>query len=202
MNLSRRIAVLGLVMLASPSLAQSPIGRSMSFDAGALGYREIRISVEPAQVGHFSFLASFSRSDDSRGGDLPDGVSTAPRVGPFSFDHVTGEEFSFDVGSRLYASAVRARRFSYAPYVGASIGAHQRTLSQWCFAQACPAIGFTTQASGFEPGGEAGIRFSAAHGLLLDVGVRARLVTFPDPIGNYQKGDVDPKLSVSFGFRW
>lgn len=55
---------------------------------------------------------------------------------------------------------------------------------------------------GVEPGVELGVRASPTEYLMLELGAWARLITFPDPTGRFEEGQIDPRLTVSVGVRW
>jgi len=58
------------------------------------------------------------------------------------------------------------------------------------------------RAFGVEPGVELGIRAMPTDYLMLELGTWARLITFPDPTGRFEEGQIDPRLTVSVGVRW
>jgi hypothetical protein len=58
------------------------------------------------------------------------------------------------------------------------------------------------RAYGIEPGVEFGVRAMPTEYLVLEVGTWARMITFPDPTGRFQEGQLDPRLTLSIGVCW
>ena len=208
MNLFVRTAVLSLA-LATPLAAQRPMGRTMTFDFGALGDREIRVGVEPIRSGAFSLNVMFANRDNSRGLSPDVRALVTPIGSPGVWNRLVGRELSLDIGPRVYERPVPvSAHLSYAMYAGVLAGFHYRdadAVPTCSGTQACPAILYVIQNSpsaGIEPIAEAGARFLAASALVIDAGIRARVVTFADPAGNYSVGDVVPRMSMSVGVTW
>jgi hypothetical protein len=58
------------------------------------------------------------------------------------------------------------------------------------------------RAYGVEPGVEFGVRAVPTQYLVFEIGTWARVITFPDPTGRFQEGQLDPRLMLSLGVCW
>ena len=59
-----------------------------------------------------------------------------------------------------------------------------------------------TISNGFEPGAELGVRVTPLGDLFFELGGWARVITFSDPTGRFEDGQVDSRLTVTVGFAW
>jgi hypothetical protein len=114
-------------------------------------------------------------------------------------------------------------------YLGGFVGYHRREFDQAVYspcilggAIACPVVaspsGATipcqvpcqplrvqpvrTTSAGVEPGAELGVRVLLLSDLLIEVGGWARLITFPDPTGRFEEGQVQSRLTLAVGLGW
>jgi hypothetical protein len=75
--------------------------------------------------------------------------------------------------------------------------------STTCQCPPSPGGGANTAVSlGVEPGAEIGIRAMPLQFLVLEIGGWARLITFPDPTGRFEEGQIDSRLTFSIGVSW
>jgi hypothetical protein len=56
--------------------------------------------------------------------------------------------------------------------------------------------------SGVEPGVEFGVRALPTGYLVVELGTWARMITFRDPTGRFEEGQIDPRLTLSVGIHW
>jgi len=116
-------------------------------------------------------------------------------------------------------------------YVGGFLGFHRReldeTFQQPCVLEGgqiiCPLAGSSGSSvipclipcqpppgpqivraisNGFEPGAELGVRVTPLGDLFFELGGWARVITFSDPTGRFEDGQVDARLTIAVGFGW
>jgi hypothetical protein len=205
---------------------------SAALDLAALANGEIRASVEPLVIGRSALGISLARWWGGQSGYYPVPLSNqllAP-VGGIDALH-PAREYMVDLYARVYpvsfSSATPKHRVS--GYLGGFVGYHRREFDQAVYAPcilegaiACPVVasppgstipcqvpcqpptlqtGRTTNA-GLEPGAELGVRVTLLSDLLIEVGGWARLITFPDPTGRFEEGQLQSRLTLAVGLGW
>ena len=199
-------SIVTFVFLLTSSLAgQTPVGRSAGLDLGALATDELRLGVEPMVVGRWSLHLGLARWSDNQ---TPAPSAFGRQAREVGLEAVPGNtELALDVTLRTYpaalSSAVPTHRFR--AYLGVGGGVRQRTRARYepVSCRFCEPSGLTIdRRRGVDPLAEVGVRFEPAAHVLLDVGLRTRLVAFGDPTGRFATGDIDPHVNVGVGFRW
>jgi hypothetical protein len=199
-----------LTALAVTSVGgQAPLPRTASWDLGALASDEVRVVIEPVVMGRFALSLTMSRWGDNRQyielqRTQEEGMRQAT-VGGFLESSPGRTELAFDLAMRTYPAllASDAEEHRLRAFAGVGLGLHRRTLVEGIGAcrDVCPVTG-VTRAHGLEPMAELGVRFEPARRVLLDVGLRTRLVTFADPTGRFAPGDLLPHLTLALGMGW
>jgi len=147
-----------------------------------------------------------------------------------SFDLLhPAREYMVDLYARVYplsfASASPKHRIT--GYLGGFVGYHRRAYDQTFYPPCvlgadivCPVVASPSSApipccapplppqtvrwinSGVEPGAEFGVRVIPWGDVFLEVGGRARLITFSDPTGRFEEGQVASRLTLAVGLGW
>ena len=126
-----------------------------------------------------------------------------------------GREYMVDLYARVYpvslSSATQKHRIS--GYVGGFVGFHRRefdeTIQYTCGGVVCPLMVtpssyaiVRTVASGVEPGAELGVRVMPFGDVFVEIGGWARLITFADPTGRFEEGQVASRVTLAVGLGW
>ena len=201
-----RATCVGLAVLAFSTIggeAQSAIGRSAGLDLGALAGSEIRIGLEPVVAGRWALQIGLARWATSsppagfRGGGVAQAAGLEATPGR--------TELALDLTVRHYPAFLASdhpdRRLR--AFVGLGAGLTQRSDARaFCGFGGCLDSFETDRALGVDPIAEAGIRFQPAGAFLLDVGLRARMVSGRDPTNRYDAGDIVPRVVLGLGYGW
>ena len=220
------------LLLAHVTLvAQTPTLRpSASLDLAALTAGEIRVSVEPLVLRRATLGVSLARWWRGQTPYYAFPVSS-PLIVPGAGIDAThpAREYMVDLYARVYplsfASASPKHRIT--GYLGGFVGYHRREFGQTVYPPCvlggqivCPlaaspsgspiiccepppapqAVRFVS--SGVEPGAEFGVRVIPWGDVFLEVGGRARLITFSDPTGRFEEGQVASRLTFTVGLGW
>ena len=142
-----------------------------------------------------------------------------------------GREYMVDLYARVYpvslSSATPKHRIS--GYVGGFVGFHRRefdqTIQYACTGvdpvicplmdapsgspipcqipcQPIPTQAVRTVSSGVEPGAELGVRVMPFGDVFVEIGGWARLITFADPTGRFEEGQVASRVTLAVGLGW
>jgi len=208
------------------------IRHSASLDLAALADGELHASIQPLVVGRSAFGVSLARWWGGGpvyavplGAEL---VAPSVSVTP----HPAREymvDLSARVYPLSLSSAQAGHRIS--GYLGGFLGFHRReldeTIQQPCVLEGgqiiCPLAGSSGSSvipclipcqpppgpqivhaisNGFEPGAELGVRVTPLGDLFFELGGWARMITFSDPTGRFEDGQVDARLTIAVGFGW
>src|SRR5262249_44629475 len=125
-------------------------------------------------------------------------------------------EYMADIYARVYPLSVASAspKHQISGYIGGFVGVHgrqndetftdpihPRPLPPVCPVggpcPGCPPPPTSSRVTnwGVEPGAELGLRFNPLGDVFVEVGGRARLVTFPDPTGRFEEGQIDSRLT-------
>ena len=223
------VAVVALLVASRTLAAQAPsIRHSASLDLAALADGELRASIQPLVVGRSAFGVSLARWWGG-GPVYPVPLGTqlvAPSVGDALHP---AREYMVDVSMRVYplsfSSAGPRRHVS--GYVGGFVGFHRRELDETfrpgCVLEGgqliCPLAGSSgssvipclipcqsqvvrTISNGFEPGAEVAVQVTPLRDLFFEIGGWARVITFSDPTGRFEDGQLDSRLTFAVGLGW
>jgi len=186
-----------VVLLAcSPLAAQTPKARpSVSFGVAGPNGVDLRVVLQPLVHGRSAYGVSLSRW--SRGGGAT-----------FDFGPSAASEYTVDVHARAYpVGFASGRRQLITGYVGGFVGVDRRE-EQPAECLYCPQPRSPSGpppsivAYGLEPGAEIGLRFSPFNEMFVEVGGRARVITFADPTGRFVKGQAEGRLTLAVGVGW
>ena len=225
-------AVVVVSLLSSQSLAaQAPrVRHSAALDLAALADGEIRASLEPFVLGRSTVGVSLARwwGGQNVYYAVPLSNQLAVPVGGVDPVH-PAREYMVDLYARIYPvgfSAARPQR-GVSGYLGGFVGYHRRVFDQTYYPPcvlgdaipcltpasdaAVPCLDICPQGQpqtvrtvrgGVEPGTELGVRLMLLDDLLIEVGGWARLVTFADPTGRFEEGQVQSRLTLTVGLGW
>jgi hypothetical protein len=215
-----------LLFVSQSLFAQAPKLRpSVSVDLAALTTGEVRLALEPLVHGRGAFGVSLARwwgGNTYYATPLEATSQLAPVPG---IDQLhPSREYMIDLYARAYplSFASAAPKHPISGYVGGFIGVHRRENQQSVIyglypcpldVQVCPANGPCQPTCpppvvskmgqwGVEPGAEIGFRFNPLNDVFVEVGGRARLITFPDPTGRFEEGQIDSRLTIAVGVGW
>jgi len=219
------LPVIALCLVQVSLFAQGPRLRpSASLDVAALTDGEVRLSLEPFVHKRAAVGVSLARWWGGSGAYATplEATSQLAPVPGISEVH-PAREYMIDLYVRAYplSFASAAPKHPISGYIGGFVGIHDRENDQSytyaiypCpLATVCPVGGPCpgcppTPASsrvvnwGVEPGAELGIRLMPLNDVFIEVGGRARLITFPDPTGRFEEGQIDSRLTISVGVGW
>jgi len=228
MTRSRRwlCAAVPAALLVHGSLAAqaATVRQSASFDLAALVDGEIRVLLEPVIVGRTAFGVSLARWWGGGYAGVTPLAASSELVAPGGVDQFghPAREYMLDVYARVYPTSFSSAnpKHRVSGYLGGFLGLHRRE-HDLSFSPCpppldptypCPLIespagwaqstGARAVRSGVEPGAEVGIRVMPLDYLFLEIGVWARLITFSDPKGRYEDGQVDSRLTFAVGVSW
>ena len=208
------------------------VRRGASLDLAALMNGEIRASVAPVVAGRAALGVSIARWWGGQTTYYPVPLSTQIVEPAPTFDALhPGREYMVDLYARVYpvslSSATPKRRIS--GYVGGFVGFHRRefdqTIQYACTGVdpvvcplmrapsgspitcqiPCPPIppqAVRTITSGVEPGAELGVRVMPFGDVFVEIGGWARLITFADPTGRFEEGQVASRVTLAVGLGW
>jgi len=226
-----RTVIVALLVAPHCLAAQAPkIRPSVSLDLAALADGELRASIQPLVVGRTALGVSLARWWGGAP-VYPVPLETQLLAPSAAATLHPAREYMVDVSMRVYplslSSAKAGHRIS--GYVGGFLGFHRRefdqTVQYGCVAGepiVCPLVGSSggsaipclvpcqpvpTQAArtisnGFEPGAEVGVRVTPLGDLFFEVGGWARVITFSDPTGRFEDGQLDSRLTLAVGLGW
>lgn len=228
----RAIVVASLVVSQSLAAQAPKVRRSATLDLAALMHGEIRASVEPLVLHRSVVGVSVARWWGGQSGYYPAPLSNqlAVPVGGINPLH-PAREYMVDLYARVYPVSFSSAtpKHGVSGYLGGFVGYHRRAFDQTVYppcilgdAIACPMAaspsGSTipcqvpcqplvpqtvrTISAGVEPGAELGVRVMLLRDLLIEVGGWARLITFPDPTGRFEEGQVQSRLTLAVGLGW
>ena len=227
-----RTAVLASLLAFPSLAAQAPkVRRSAALDLAALMDGEIRASVEPLILGRSALGVSLARWWGGQNYyAVPLSSQLVVPVGGIDALH-PAREYMVDLYARVYLVSLSSAtpKHGISGYLGGFVGYHRREFDQTVYppcilgdAVGCPVVaspaGSTipcqvpcqplapqtnrTISDGVEPGAELGVRVMLLGDLLIEVGGWARLVTFPDPTGRFEEGQVQYRLTLAVGLGW
>src|SRR6266571_2570486 len=203
-----------------------------SLDLAALMNGEIRASVAPLVLGRAALGVSIARWWGGQTTYYPVPLSTQIVEPAPSFDALhPGREYMADLYARFYpvslSPATPQRRIS--GYLGGFVGFHRRefdqTIQYACTGvdpvicplmdapsgspipcqitcQPIPTQAVRTVSSGVEPGAELGVRVMPFGDVFVEIGGWARLITFADPTGRFEEGQVASRVTLAVGLGW
>ena len=205
---------------------------SVSLDLAALAAGEIRASVEPLVLRRATLGVSLARwwGGQTACYAVPLSSQLAAPVGGIDALH-PAREYMVDLYARVYplsfASASPKHRIT--GFLGGFVGYHRREFDQAVYpcalgpGIACPVVaapsGSTipcqvpceppvpapatrTTSDGIEPGAQLGVRAMPWGDVFVEVGGWARLITFSDPTGRFEEGQVASRLALAVGVGW
>lgn len=227
-----RATVVASLLASQTLVAQVPkVRHSAALDLAALLNGEIRASVEPLVLGRAAVGVSLARWWGGQTYyAVPLSSDFAVPVGSIAAPH-PGREYMVDLHARIYPVSFSSAtpKHGVSVYLGGLLGYHRREFDQTIYpvcieggtipcplvaspsggtipcqvpCQPLPSQAVRTINQGVEPGAELGIRLMLLRDLLIEVGGWARLITFPDPTGRFEEGQVESRLTVAVGLSW
>jgi hypothetical protein len=227
-----RVAIVVSFLASQSLAAQAAkVRRSAALDLAALANGEIRASVEPLVMGRSALGVSLARWWGGQNGYYPVPLSSQ-LVAPVGINPLhPAREYMVDVYARVYPVSFSSAtpKHGVSGYLGGFVGYHRRAFDQTLYppcilgaAIACPLAasppGSTipcqvpcqpvslqtvrATSAGVEPGAELGVRVTLLGDLLIEVGGWARLITFPDPTGRFEEGQVQSRVTLAVGLGW
>jgi hypothetical protein len=223
--------VVSLLASQSLAAQAAKVHRSAALDLAALVNGEIRASVEPLVLGRSAVGVSLARWWGGQTGYYGVPLSNQ-LVAPVGIDPLhPAREYMVDLYARVYPVSFSSAtpKHGVSGYLGAFVGYHRRTFDQTFYppcvladGSLCPLAAspsgstipcqvpcqsFVPQTertirAGVEPGAELGVRVMLLRDLLIEVGGWARLITFTDPTGRFEEGQVQSRLTLAVGLGW